>query len=78
MRPNRSGAGFEPATQCLSGICSTQLSYPRLRIRPDLNRRPPDFSGALTWLSYECHVLRLAEHETRRARRAGRDQQPEP
>jgi hypothetical protein len=29
-RLNRSaGAGFEPATRCVSGICSSRLSYPR-------------------------------------------------
>jgi hypothetical protein len=41
----------------------------------------PATSGFLrrsTRLSYECHVLRSAEHETRRAHRAGRDLQPEP
>jgi hypothetical protein len=41
----------------------------------------PATSGFLrrsTRLSYECHVLRSAEHETRIAHRAGRDQQPEP
>jgi hypothetical protein len=59
FRLNRSaGAGVEPATRCLTGICSTHLSYPRGAIdrtrtdasgfprRSTLELRPrPSFSG---------------------------------
>src|SRR6185295_12791228 len=58
-RLNRSvGAGIEPATRCLKGICSTHLSYPLwwidrnrtdvLRVTPALYpelRPQPSFSG---------------------------------
>ena len=76
-RLNRSGAGFEPATGWLSAICSTQLSYPRLLHPTGLE---PATSGLLRRSATELRMplLHLAEHETRSAHCAGRDQQPEP
>lgn len=58
------GAGFEPATRCVNGICSTHLSYPSSWWDlPESNRRlRADWPGALPQ-SFRS-LLRSAEHDT--------------
>ncbi len=55
-------AGFEPATYCLEGSCSIQLSYENLPLFimsgwQDSNLRPPaPKAGAITGLRYTPNI----------------------
>ena len=72
IRLNRSvGAGFEPATKCLSGICSTHLSYPHLRDRPESNRCLAGTSPLPCHLATITFFIRRNTDTQRAPRRSG-------